>query len=442
MDSSDQTLMTFSQGTHKHSIPASADASIQELVAFYELIDDISTSSSRTVEDWVATNIEHINKQNTKNLRDLFYQVAENISEIARNLEDQLSGVEVEPFMRTISISDKEVADALRSFLVEMSTHMVDRSKLTCRAFLIAAESSFEILFSQLARAIYRKNPSALARSDYAFTLEQLSSYDSIDSAREALVTQKIEALLRESVDEWGRWLKRTVNIPLDGVMEDWSTTREIFIRRNMLVHTDGVITKRYIEEVRKAGAPIEGLTIGHSLVPSVGYLRSSLERLVALEILLTFRVWSRLDKNQLNEAAGWLGGQVQRLVSRKMWTSVCLICQEFNDISCRRSIQLSVQVDGWLARKKRDGIVVIQEEVSSWDVSALDARYKTLKGLLLDSITAEELEDAAQNGHVSRFEMGTHPLFENFRESGRSVATQGNSIHVNVNDDNPGDSS
>jgi len=60
-------------------------------------------------------------------------------------------------------------------------------------------------LFSHLARAIYKRNPSALARSDYSFTLEQLTSYDSIDEAREALVTHKIDALLRESVEEWGK---------------------------------------------------------------------------------------------------------------------------------------------------------------------------------------------------------------------------------------------
>ena len=94
-----------------------------------------------------------------------------------------------------------------------------------------------------------------------------------MDDTKKHLVSYKIESLLRKKPDEWAKWLKRTVNTSLDQVMSDWPITREIFIRRNMLVHTDGRIAQRYLSELRRAGGSMEGLQVGQSLAPSVDYL-------------------------------------------------------------------------------------------------------------------------------------------------------------------------
>jgi len=184
-----------------------------------------------------------------------------------------------------------------------------------------------------------------------------------------------------------------------------------------MLVHTEGRVSKRYLDELRNSGADVQGLVIGQSLAPSAEYLQSSLQRLIALVVLLTFRIWSRLEKAELDEAAGWLGGNLNFLVSRGMWTSVHLISSRFSDVNCLRSTQLLVQVNGWLAQKKRDGISSIVDDVDSWDVSGLEFRYSIIKAALLDSIAIEQLEDAVREGHVTRFEIATHPLFEKFQQ-------------------------
>lgn len=319
-----------------------------------------------------------------------------------------------------------EHAAVLISFLRDISlTILTDRSRLVSRAFLIAAESSFEILFSRLAHAIYQRNPSALARSDYSFTLEQISTYASIDEARNALVTLKIEALLRESVDEWGKWLKRMINISLDNVIDDWPTMREIFSRRNMLVHTDGRISKRYLDELSRSGMSVENMNIGESLSPSVEYLQTSLQRLVALEILLTFHVWSRLHKDQLDKASQWLAGNLDFLISRKMWYSVSLIANQFGNVQCQRTIKLNVQVNGWLARKKQEGLMSIKDDVSLWDVSALEPKYRLIKNLLLDSVKPEDLEEVAHKANFTRFEIATNPLFDNCRDAHHTSAIQ-----------------
>jgi hypothetical protein len=410
-----ETRVTVSSGIPGLPLAPPADSCIRELIAFYEITQEIVDDGISAAEDWITVNRDHITKDDLKEIQELFRQMGEAVGEAASHMADKDSVSAAASFKREIPVERKEMMDILSSFMYTVIVKLDDRSKLVSRAFLIASESSFEILFSRLARVIFRKNPAALNRSDYSFTLEQLSSYDSIDMAREALVTHKVEALLRESIDEWGKWLKRTTNIVLDDIMEDWPTTREIFIRRNMLVHTDGEISKRYIDELRNAGVETADLAIGQSLVPSTEYLQVSLQRLIALSVLLTFRVWSRLEKKEIDVAAGWLGGNVELLVSRRMWTSVCLISRKLADVNCRRSTKLAIQISGWLARKKRDGVESIESEVIAWDVSGLEGRYKVIKDSLLDSISAEEIEEAVLKGFITRFEMSTHPLFDRF---------------------------
>jgi hypothetical protein len=397
---------------------ADADACVRELVAFYEISAEIAADSYKNIDDWISANAAVIGKEDAKDFQEILDQLAGAARRMAEHMRQEPGDADIEPFEEAIAIPREELREIFFSFYLSVALPIsANRSKVTSRAFLIAAESSFEILFSHLVHVIYKKNPSALARSDYSFTLEQLTSYDSMDAARDALVTHKIEGLLRESVEEWRKWLNKTINIKFDEVIEDWPATREIFIRRNMLVHTDGRVSKRYIDELRNAGAEVQDLVIGQSLAPSAEYLQNSLQRLIALVVLLTFRIWSRLEKSELDAAAGWLAGNLSLLVSRRMWTAVCLISRKFSDVSCRRNIQLSVLVNGWLAQKKRDGIASIVDEVSSWDVSGLESRYRILKATLLDSISVEELEEAVREGHVTRFELATHPLFDKFQQ-------------------------
>jgi hypothetical protein len=396
-----------------------AENSFRELVAFYEIIADLSGQPQKNVaSEWIGNYKQFLDDTDLDNFDKTMGNLIEAMQETKSRMERSK-----EPFSVNVEVVGKGTEEIIANFMVEVVHRLGNRAVIISRAFLIAAESSFEVLFGQLARAIYTKNPGALPKSDYSFTLEELSKYSSMSEAREFLVGHRIEALLRESLDEWGKWLKRTINIELDQVMPDWPATREIFIRRNMLVHTDGKITERYLNELRRVGNDTSGLEVGQSLVPSVGYLQDSLQRLIALEVLLVFRVRSRLEKSDTNVTASWLATKLDFLVQHSMWDSVSLISESFEGSRCRRSIQLSIMINGWLARKNRDGLDSIRQEVSVWDVSGLNKRFVVLKKALLDQLSSDELTGATEDGVLSRFEAATHPLFANINPAGSSTS-------------------
>jgi hypothetical protein len=294
----------------------------------------------------------------------------------------------------------------------------VNRAELAARAYLITAVSSFEILFGSIVRSVYRHNPTALDKSEHSFTLEELTQFESIDDAREALVTRKVDALLRESVDSWDKWLSRTVNVEFSSVIIEWSLAREVFARRNILVHADGQVTARYIRDMQSVSKDTSSFRIGDLLGLPQEYAYESLERLVALGLLMTYAVWMRLYKTEKDEGALWLEFNQNELISRKLWLAANLISLSVKLPDVQRSTALRVQLNGWLARKRLHGHHDIENEVRAWDISGLSSIYAIKKSMLLDEEKSDNrLIESIDSGEISKFEVATHPLYEEFRK-------------------------
>jgi len=123
------------------------------------------------------------------------------------------------------------------------------------------------------------------------------------------------------------------------------------------------------------------------SLAPSTEYPRMSLQRLIALEVLLFFKVRARVEKIHLDEAAKWLSGKLDFLVTLSMWDAVCLVSDSFDATQSPRKTQLSVKINGWIAHANRDGLDSIRGQISEWDTSGLEERYAVTKKILARTV-------------------------------------------------------
>jgi hypothetical protein len=348
---------------------------MEETVAFHEiakLLDDPDEGRKRR-NDWLAKYSPLLSKDEQDEFTRAMGQFREGGSKDARGVV-------------SFTIELPEAAEFFHTFLKEASRGaLVNRAELVSRAFQVAAVSTFEVMFGSLARSIYRRNPTALARSDYSFTLEELERYESIDEAREELINRRVDGLLADGVDGWLKWLNSTIKLDLAPKIDCWPNVREIFARRNVIVHADGKIDRRYIEILKQASISTDGLHIGDSLDHSVAKLVESLECLIATAVILAFSVWTRLDKAADEAASKWELAWQEYLVDREMWTAVRSISLHLAALPCSRATQLQGKVNGWLAQKFIAGLDSISDEVSRWDVSGLDREFCLAQSLLLD---------------------------------------------------------
>lgn len=389
------------------------DNSVRELIAFNDLSEFAVDNQRKMQERWMKSYIPLMGVAARKDFAKAARAVAEATIKAADHAEK--SPGDTSPSW-TVKIPGGDAGAAVNATMISAMLSLANYEKITGRAFLIAAESSFEVLFGQLARVIYEKHPDALPKSDHAFTLDELSSFDTIDDARDAIMMRKIESLLRESPDEWSKWLKRTVGMSMDQVTQEWLQAREIFIRRNILVHTDSTVTPRYLVEVKRAGGGATGLKVGDSLIPTRAYLKSALQQLIALEVLLVYKVISHIDKLYADQAAGWLSGRLEWMVRKELWDAACLIADSFQGTNCKRSTLLRVQVDGWLAHKKRDGLDSVRNDVETWDVTGLSKKYEIYKKVLLDQFEEKHVAGLITEGTLTRFDILTHPMYSSLR--------------------------
>jgi hypothetical protein len=397
-----------------HDLIIMADNSIRELIAF----DDISNYASATQHSfssrWMEENLPLMDGPSREKFAKAAHDMAEAVKAASDHIKESAGG---EFESRTVQVPGGETGAAFNAFITVVSLDLSNHAKVTARAFLIAAESSFEVLFGQVARVVYGKHPEALPKSDHSFTLDELSSFESIEGARDFLVTRRIESLMRESADEWSKWLKRTVGLSMDQITSNWPQIREIFVRRNVLVHTEGKVTERYISELTRAGGSAHGLEVGQSLIPTVEYLKAAMQQMIALEVLLTCKVISHIDKQNADEAASWLAWRLDWVVRKELWYAARIIADGFDGARCKRDTQLRVQANGWLAHKNCDGLDSIRDQVETWDVSGLSRKYQMLKSLLLDQMTESDLERMLDDGSLTRFEVLTDPIYADVRK-------------------------
>jgi hypothetical protein len=301
-----------------------------ELATFCDLIRHFEMTATDWASQWVSDNEHHLSDSDREQFRVLLDKFIYALQEakkyqtmIAAGEKPELPEGAIRESVEAADVTSKP-ADSADAMFIDLVRKMIEnvnlnRSELAARAYLITAVSSFEILFGSVIRSVYDRNPTALDQSEYRFTLEELTEFASIEDARAALVSRKVDMLLMESVDNWSKWLDRTVNIEFQSVIIDWPMVREIFARRNVLVHADGRVTSRYIRDMRSVSRDTSNVNVGDMLGVSQTYVQESLERLIAFGLLMTYAVWMRLYKAEKDEGALWLMDNQDQLIDRKL---------------------------------------------------------------------------------------------------------------------------
>src|SRR5690606_26404612 len=113
------------------------------------------------------------------------------------------------------------------------------------RSLLVSLVSHFDAYVGRLIRAIYLRKPELLNSSERKLSFEELVRYDSIEAVREFVIEKEVESVLRGSHVEQFRWMERTYDVPLTKGLDSWPLFVELMERRNLFVHTDGIVSSQ-----------------------------------------------------------------------------------------------------------------------------------------------------------------------------------------------------
>ncbi|MFJ1606789.1 hypothetical protein ACIOHS_25975 [Streptomyces sp. NPDC088253] len=242
-----------------------------------------------------------------------------------------------------------------------------------------------------------------------------------LDDAREYLAEKKIAALLRDSIDAWEKWIKRTAGgISMESFPVLWPLIRESFARRNLIVHTGGVVNHLYIDIVRKLDfpEPME-IPIGVKVTVDERYLDWVSQELLALGLILGCAVGAKLHKKE-NDLFRLTAVSVAReLATKRAWHACAAICTYALSCHPNRADEVQLRVRRWLARREIDGIDSVRAEIEEWDTSGLDQSLSHYKPILLKDTekAVTEIHALISANKLSKFELAFDPIYEDFIE-------------------------
>lgn len=201
-----------------------------------------------------------------------------------------------------VSVSPENLTDFKR---IEKRVNSIRSStRLLPRNFLVALLCTYDAFLGKLIRFVFELRPEILDKSERTVTYSELLEFASVDSAREHLVEKETESILRKSHVEHFDWLERNIGCSFNSGLESWPRFVELTQRRNLFVHTDGVVSSQYLKVCREHKCDIpKDRTVGTKLSVPKGYFNDSFDCLYEIGIKLTQVIWRRLSKDSLKDA-------------------------------------------------------------------------------------------------------------------------------------------
>ncbi len=227
------------------------------------------------------------------------------------------SNVQMNKFLKeeckVTSADGKETAYAIRGGQYETYHRLkrrIDKADLAQllvpRGLLVALVSQFDAYVGALIRQLFKLRPEIVDASGRNLTFSQLAEFGSIEGAREYIIDKEIEAVLRDSHSEQFEWLEGKFNVPLKKELPAWPVFIEVMERRNLFVHTNGIVSRQYLEVCRKHGCNVPAdIRLGQSLPLSREYFAAAYECLMEIGVKLGQVLWRKIRPTEIENADG-----------------------------------------------------------------------------------------------------------------------------------------
>lgn len=265
--------------------------------------------------------------------------------------------------------------------------------KLLNRSILMCLVSYFEVLIGNLAHSYYRFIPEATSNNDPVLSVNELRQFKSIDDALQFVITSKVDELLRGSNSSWYKFFNTRMNIDLNKIVPDSAQWNEFFQRRHIMVHADGCVTERYLDNVDwdRIGIGVAKPVLGEELQLDDSYIEKAIDAFEIVGLLLCQEVWKKLSPEETDERYGEItglcGAVYRRLLSGNWPVAESLAEWGIQDTDASETELLVCTLNRWLCIKRQGRWEEVLKEVKVFDTSAKHPKFALVKASLLELV-------------------------------------------------------
>jgi hypothetical protein len=146
--------------------------------------------------------------------------------------------------------------DDLKEFLGHIRK-MKQAESMFRQSIITSIVSKFDEFLIVVLRVAYRANPGWLKNPEKKISYKKLLEIDSLERLKQEIIAKEIDSLMRDSHFEQVAFLDSKLKLGIEATFDRWRDFLEIAERRNLFVHTGGVVSGTYINNCNKWSIPI-----------------------------------------------------------------------------------------------------------------------------------------------------------------------------------------
>jgi hypothetical protein len=287
------------------------------------------------------------------------------------------------------------------------------------RSYIMALISQYDAFLGKLIKAIFLIKPELLNASEKILTFAQLVEFGSLNNAKEFIIEKEIESVLRKSHPEQFQWLENKFGLPLKEGLDVWPVFIELTERRNLFVHTDGIVSSQYMKVCKENNVPLIDINVGDELYVSKEYFERAYNAIFEVGFKLAHVLWRKFMPDEL-------GGADQNLIDIGYETlyeekyELTKMIFDFATLTlkkhCKEESRRIMVVNRALAYKWQNDNSKAKEIISKEDWSAAKVKFRLAEAVILENYSeAYEIMRIIGKNHseVAIKEYRDWPLFK-----------------------------
>jgi hypothetical protein len=288
------------------------------------------------------------------------------------------------------------------------------------RSSLISLISIVEWFLSQILREYFELFPSADEMKTKSITFAQLSEMSSLEDAKQLLMDQKVDEIMRGGFDDWLKFLTRVPKLKLSYLSPHRDRLEEVFQRRNAIIHNNGLAPQSYVDKV---SPEIRGnIQVGRELTVNKDYLFTAIDVLECNFLLIGSEMWKKVAAKDEERGALLIDIALERIAQDRFSVGEGLSLFLKMDKSLTEDVRTIGALNYWQAMKWQGKFDSVVNEIRDSDFSAKDEYLQVGRLALLneDDEFFRKLPRVIAGGRIDIDGLREWPIFREYRANER----------------------
>lgn len=286
---------------------------------------------------------------------------------------------------------------------------------------VVSMVSLYDAYLGGIIKEMYKMCPDILNDSDKNIQLKDVLQYSSIDEVKERIIEKEVDTVIRDSHIKQICWLEKKLSVPLTKGLPSYKDFVEITERRNLFVHTNGIVSRQYIAICTENGVPLADVKLGDRLSADPHYVVKCYEVLFEIGVKLAHVMWRKLKEEDRQKADDNLNAICFDLIKEEKYHLAQVLLEfatttlkKYSNEVYKNVFIINKALAYYLDGKKEKCKQIINE--SDWSASA--AKFQLAVAVLNEDFVLAANKMKGAQSEVTPMEYKDWPLFKVFIES------------------------